>query len=202
LKVLSNAEVKQWFAGFPQGSEYVRSVDTELFFAHSEANCVDVGYPVKVEQFPFLARYLATVGYGPLDFRGAVIWITEWGVWNPLDESPGYRIVEAMCAAAGQPTSFEAGSAFRFRADELDQAIGMLLQPMIFGWDAYYYPSWSYGQDQFFQHVSHDSFATIVTRTKDFYAKVLGELAEIAINAEPGRDLQVRRFCRDTDAHA
>jgi hypothetical protein len=196
LKVLTKAEVKQWFAAFPCGGEFARYDGSELFFAHPEANCIDVEYPPKVEQVPFLARYLATIGYEPVDFRGAAIWVTGWGVWNPLDESPGYRIVEAMCSAAGQPMSFEAGAGYQFRADELEQAIGLLLQPMIFGWDANYYPSWSYGQDQFFLHVSHDSFVTVVTRTKEFYDRVLAHLRELDLDAKPGHELRVRRFCR------
>ena len=31
----------------------------------------------------------------------------EWGVWNSRDEAIGYRIVESMHRAAGQPKAFE-----------------------------------------------------------------------------------------------
>jgi len=196
LKVLTKAELKQWFAAFPRGGEFAQYDGSELFFAHPEANCIDVEYPPKVERIPFLARYLATVGYDSVDFRGAMIWLSDWGVWDPLDESPGYRIVEAMCTAAGQPTSFEAAGGYHFRADELDQAIGMLLQPMIFGWDAHYYPRWSYGQDQFFLHVSHDSNVTVVTRTKEFHDRILDLLQKLELDAKPGHELRVQRFCR------
>ena len=72
----------------------------------------------------------------------------------------------------------------------------MLLQPMIFGWDAIYLPRWSYGTDQFFLHVSHDSFVSIVTRTKEFYDKVFGLLQEIDLNPQAGHELRTRRFCR------
>jgi len=40
-----------------------------------------------------------------------------------------------MNRSGGQPTSFEAAPGHLFRADELTDAIAMLLQPMIFGWD-------------------------------------------------------------------
>ena len=196
MRVLTKAELKQWFAAFPRGGEFAQYDGSELFFAHPEANCIDVEYPPKVERIPFLARYLATVGYDSVDFRGAMIWLSDWGVWDPLDESPGYRIVEAMCTAAGQPTSFEAAGGYHFRADELDQAIGMLLQPMIFGWDAHYYPRWSYGQDQFFLHVSHDSNVTVVTRTKEFHDRILDLLQKLELDAKPGHELRVQRFCR------
>jgi hypothetical protein len=125
-----------------------------------------------------------------------MVWFTYWGVWNPLDEAPGCRVVEALCTAVGQPVSFEAGAGYRFRADELEEAVGMLSQPMIIGWDANFYPSWSYGHDQFFLHVSHDSFVTAVTRTQEFYEKSLALLNEFDLDAKPGHELQVRRFCK------
>lgn len=197
MKVLNLTGVTEWFASVPdRGSEDVHEDAGELFFAHPEANCVDVEYPSKVEQLPFLARFLATVGYESQDFRGAILWFTGWGVWNPLDEGPGYRIVEAIRAAAGQPMSFEAAPGHHFRAGELDQAVGMLLQPMIFGWDAYYFPVWSYGYDEFFLHVSHDSYVTVVTRTKEFYEKAFGLLKETGLNPRPGDEAHAARFCR------
>lgn len=196
MKVLSNAEVEKWFSTFPKNDEYVHCDERGLFFTHPEANCIDIEYPPKVERLPFLARYLSAIGYEIGDFSGAMIWFTEWGVWNDLDEGPGYRIVEAIRAAAGQPMSFEAAAGQRFRADELDQAIGLLLQPMVFGWDAVYYPNWSYGTGQFFLHVSHDSFVSVVTRTKEFYERVFAQLKELNLNPMPGHEPRVHRFCR------
>ena len=61
-------------------------------------------------------------------------------MWNLTDEAIGYRIVESMHRAAGQTQSFEAGPGHQYRADELSDSVGMLMQPMIFGWDGYYMP--------------------------------------------------------------
>ena len=91
-----------------------------------------------------------------------------------------------MHTAAGQPKSFEAGPGHHFRGDELNEAIGLLLQPMVFGWDANYVPRWSYGPDQFFLHVSHDSFVTVVTRTNEFYDKTFDIL--MGDQVEPRRN--------------
>jgi hypothetical protein len=139
---------------------------------------------------------LATQGYDSKDFEGALVWFTEWDVWNRLEEGIGYRIIEAMHRSNGQLNSFEVGPGHLFRADELMEATGMLLQPMIFGWDAVYLPRWSYGTDQFFLHVSHDSFVSVVTRTKEFYDKVFAQLKEVDINAAAGHEMRIRRFCR------
>jgi hypothetical protein len=117
-------------------------------------------------------------------------------VWNYLEEGIGYRIVEAIHSAAGQPTSFENGPAHNFRGDELNEAIGLLLQPMVFGWDANCVPRWSYGPDQFFLHVSHDSFVTVVTRTKEYFDKTLEILTRLDFNPTEARKTYSQRFCR------
>lgn len=199
MRVLSAEEVADWLQGFENlgtPTDYVHADKAGLFFTHPEASCIDLEYPPKLEQLPFFAHLLATIGYEDQHFDGALLWFREWGVWNSFDEGIGYRIVERMNAAAGQPKSFEAAPGHRFRADELPDAIGMLLQPIVFGWDCYYLPSWSYGTGQFFLHVSHDSFVSIVTRTKLFYESVFEQLEKLDLNPKPGHDMQIRRFCR------
>jgi hypothetical protein len=101
-----------------------------------------------------------------------------------------------MNRSAGQPVCFEAAPGHLFRSDELTDAIAMLLQPMIFGWDAYYLPRWSYGTGELFMHISHDSFVSIVTRTSAFHEKVFGLLKELGLNPQAGHDLRKNRFCR------
>jgi hypothetical protein len=196
LRVLTAAEVEEWFQPWPrEKSEYAHYDGSDLFYSDPEANCIDLEYPNKVERMAYFARLLATIGYQDVDFRGALLWFTQWDVWNPQDEGIGYRIVEAMHRAAGQPISFEAGPGHLFRADELHDATAMLLQPMIIGWDAFYLPNWSYGTGQFFLHISHDSFVSIVTRTRKFYDRAFGVLENVELNPKPGHDNQVRRFC-------
>lgn len=196
MQVLSKAEVHNWFSAFPKSTDYVRCDERELFFAHPEANCIDLEYPPKLERLPFFARFLATVGYDPKDFEGAVLWFTAWHVWNSADEGVGYHVVEAMNRSGGQPTSFEVSSGHLFRADELTDAIAMLLQPMIFGWDAYYLPRWSYGTGEFFLHVSRDSFVSTITRTTAFHEKIFELLKELDFRPQVGHELRKNRFCR------
>jgi hypothetical protein len=200
LKVLSSAEVVEWLSWFEQfpdrSNDYPHSDGKDLYFTHPEASCIDLEYPVKLEKLPFFARFLSTVGYEDRDFEGALLWFTAWGVWNLREEAVGYRIVEAMHRAAGQPQSFEIAPGHLFRGDELQDAVAMLLQPMVFGFDAYYLPKWSYGTGQFFLHVSHDSFVSVVTRTKEFHDRVFGSLQELDLNPRAGHEMRARRFCR------
>ncbi len=199
MKVLTSGEIAEWFEifkTFGEQNDYVHCDDRGLFYTHPEAACIDLEYPKKLEQLSFFAHYVATIGYEDKDFQGALIWLTEWGVWNEFDEGVGYRIIKRMNSAAGQPMSFEAAPGHRFRTDELPDAIGMLLQPMIFGWDCYYIPRWSYGTGEFFLHVSHDSFVSVVTRTRAFCDQIFKQLEERNLNPKPGHEMRTNRFCR------
>ena len=197
MQVLTEAEIVERLAAFGKfGAERVQCDGQGLFYSHAEAGCINLEYPPKLERLPFFARLLATLGYDDSHFMGASLWLTTWGVWNPHDEAAGCRIIEAMNRAAGQPKSFEVAPGHAFRADELIDAVGMLLQPMIFGWDAYYLPQWSFGVEELFLHVSHDGFVTVVTRTTDFYERVFRILEELDLKPQRGFEQQRDRFCR------
>jgi hypothetical protein len=190
MKVLSDAEAKEilvWSSG--DISRDIQLNGKCPVFSHPEASRINIEYPSKVESLPFFAHSLATLCYGSEHFEGALLWFTEWGVWNSRDEGVGYRVVEAMHTAAGQPKSFEAAPGHLFRADELNEAVGMLLQPMIFGWDAIFVPRWSYGgTTEFLLRVSHDSFVTLITRTEEFRRKASDHLRALKILNDPPID--------------
>ncbi len=197
MRVLSKSEIYETFSVIAKvGKDNVQCDKRGLFFVHPEANCIDLEYPTKLERLPFFARLLAALGYDDVNFSDCFLWFTDWGVWNPRDESIGYRTIEAMNRAAGQPLAFEAAEGHHFRADELTDAIAMLMQAMVFSWDAYYLPRWSFGYEEFFLFVSHDSFVSVVTRTKEFYDKAFGILQELDLQPRQGHDLHRERFCR------
>lgn len=54
-------------------SDYVHGDKDGLFFTHPEASCIGLEYPAKLEQFPFFARYVASVGYEEQHFDGAML---------------------------------------------------------------------------------------------------------------------------------
>jgi hypothetical protein len=196
MMVQTSSQVKDSFRRFPRNSEYVHCDDEGLFFTNPESTCIELKYPSTLERLPFFASLLAQIGYEPQDFQGSLIWIKQWGIWNLADEGVGYEIVEQMHTAAGQPQSFEVGTGHSFRADEFHKSVGMLLQPMIFGWDAYYLGCWSYGTDQFFLHVSHDSYVSLVTRTHEFHQKVFAILEGLKLGPQPATGPSLQRFCR------
>jgi hypothetical protein len=198
MQVLTSVEVAEWFKGFDDfkpESDYVHADEDGLFFTNPEASCIDLEYPAKLERFPFFARCIATIGYEEQHFDGALLWLHHWGVWTLFNEGIGCRIVERMNAGAGQPKSFEVARGHRFRADELPDAIGMLMQPMIFAWDSFYLPIWSYGTGDFFLHISHHSIVSVVTRTSAFHGRVFRQLQELDLNPRLANDDRVKRFC-------
>jgi len=197
MRALGPEEVTKWFKAFDNlenPDDYVHADSDGLYYTNPEAACILLGYPAKLEQLPFFSHSVATIGYEDKHFDGALIWVQHWGVWN--DEGIGYRILEKMNAAAGQPSSFELTPGHQFRADELVDAIGMLMQPMIFAWDSYYLPSWAYGTGQFFLHISHHSHVTIVTRTKAFHDQIFQQLQEVKLSPIAASESQASRFCR------
>jgi hypothetical protein len=108
LQVLNKAELGDWFAKLANKDSQSIQYDMDgPFFEGDEASCIQIQYPQKLERLPFLARTLATINYESKDFAGALIWFTEWGVWNYSDEGVGYRIVEAI--HRGEPTTFVRG---------------------------------------------------------------------------------------------
>jgi len=66
---------------------------------------------------------------------------------------------------------------------------------MIFAWDSFYLPIWSYGTGDFFLHISHHSIVSVVTRTSAFHGRVFRQLQELDLNPRLANDDRVKRFC-------
>jgi hypothetical protein len=178
MRVITAAEDVGKFYRELKDPDRLQCNERGFFFSDPEASSITLQYPSKLDELPWFARFVARLGHDDLDFSGAILWITESGVWNEREEGIGYRLVEGLSRAAGQPTSFEATAAYRFRGDELIEAIGMMMQPMIFSWDAYFVPLYDYAGEECFLKISHDSYVRVETRTKAFHDRVLKDLQE------------------------
>jgi hypothetical protein len=74
MKVLTSGEVAEWFETFKNigdKGDYVRGDDRGPFYTHTEAACIDLEYPQKLERLSYFARYIATIGYEDRDFTAA-----------------------------------------------------------------------------------------------------------------------------------
>jgi hypothetical protein len=145
----------------------------ELRFADVDAVFLTVNLRVKEpHQLVYLARLIAALGYEEIHFRGAYLWITTWGVWNPQQEAIAFKTLEQFRRSFGENRPLQAAPGNYFRHDEFIESVCCLLQPIIIGWDAYYVPWWAYGRLEYCVFVSHDSFVEIHVRTKEMHDKI------------------------------
>ncbi len=200
MKVLTAKMVTEsldWYKD--KGDDYVKYDGKHLHYTHPEAARFTVDFPEKIERLPFLAHCLSTLGYDVRHFGGAEIWFTDTGIWDMYLEGIGYQILEAINTAAGQPMSFGEACGYDFRADELVKTLGVLIQPMVFGWDAYYLPR---GCSEYFLQVSHHSCVDVHTRTKQFHDEAIKELVGCEFDLLASRDQMISRYLSKSDLSA
>lgn len=139
-------------------------------FADAEAAILTIPFPKIFTALPHVSNFLATLGYETRHFNGALLWMSQYGIWDEQLEGIGYHLIETLCAGSGQVSAFENTGGYEFRADELLKATGFLMQPILFGWDAYYFPSWSWGGcSEYFLEISHDEVIRIHTKSRAYH---------------------------------
>lgn len=121
---------------------------------------------------------------------GALLWLTLWTIGSPQLEKIGWKLLEKMRLAFGEPRPIGVAPGHWFRSDEFVELNAFLLPCFIFAWDAYLAPS---GQ-AYFVHISHDEYRTVVVKTTAVYDKLFKELQPLAPQA--GHEGSVARFCR------
>ncbi len=201
MKVLTRemlAESLEWYN--KMGEDYVKIDGDRLCYSHPEAAQFTVMLPDRIEQLPFFVRNLGLLGYEQVHYAGATIWLTDVGIWDEFLEGIGYQILESMNYGVGQPLSFCNTKGYSFRADELVKALGLLIQPMVFGWDAYYLPRWNWGGcSEYFLKVSHHSCVDVHTKTKQFHDVAIRELAAAKFQLYAGPDGRMSRYITKSD---
>jgi hypothetical protein len=148
----------------------LRCEPRRLSFAETGTKTITVDLRGKEpHQLVHLARLVANLGYEETDFRGAHLWLTTWGVWNPQVEAIGFKMLEQFRRGYGENRSLESAPGHLFRDDEFTEAVCCLLPPVMVGWDGYYVPHWAYGRLDYFVSFSHDSFLDVHFRTEEMY---------------------------------
>lgn len=192
MEVLTAEMIAKSFEGSAKLDDtYVKYDDGRLHYTHPEAAQFTIRFPKSVEQLPYFVHRISLLGYGQQYFMGAQIWFTDTGIWNEFQEGIGYQILESVNTAAGQPMSFCKAVGYDFRADELVKALGVLIQPMVFGWDAYYLPR---GYYEYFLQISHHACVDVHTMSKDFHDKVIKELVASKLDFYVHPDKSISRY--------
>lgn len=186
MVAVTHGEISTSLAAFRE----LRYEGQRLYFAEPGVKTIRIDLRVKEpHHLVALARSVAHLGHEEADFRGAHLWLTTWGVWDPQVEAIGRETLQQFRRGQGENRSLELAPGHIFGHDEFTEAVCCLLQPMIVGWDAYYVPRWAFGDLDYFVAVSHDAFLDIEVRTQEMHERALTTLGSYAwteglLNAE------------------
>ena len=162
MRVVTDAEMHECLSHFTE----LRVEPKAVAFHNPQSKIINVDLRVaEPHQLLWLARLAASLTEPEKDFRGAYLWITQWGVWDPNVEAVGFNTLERYRQGFGENRSLTTAAGHVFRHDEFLSSVPCLVQPMLVGWDAYYIPHTAAGDFEYFLFVSHDSFLEIHTRT-------------------------------------
>jgi hypothetical protein len=156
-----------------------------------ESDCIQVKFPETPRRAAYFARMLSTLNLeGEEYFEGGLLWLTLWTIGSPQLEKVGWNLVEKMRLAFGETRPIGVAPGHWFRSDEFVELNAFLLPCFLFGWDAIFFPS---GQD-YFVHISHDEYWTVVAKTKAIYDSLFQQLHPLA--PEKAHPNIVACFCR------
>jgi hypothetical protein len=180
----------QWATGL--------QIDTDgrdLYYDSAESNCVELKFPETPFKVSYFTRVLSLLNIAAEQlFGGAVLWITFCDIGSPQLVKTGWKIMEKMRAGFGENRELRAAPGHAFRSDEFVELNAFLVPCFIFGWDAYLLPA---GED-YFVHISHDEFCTVVAKTTAVHAELLKELEPL--HPLPASEAVLAKFCRDNKA--
>jgi hypothetical protein len=157
MRALTNHEVVAWVASQPD----LVVDERELRFPPSDVEPLHFHFPMKEGQLLYFARLLASLHHDETTFAGALLWITQTGVWGKFVEDIGHRTMRLLRAGGSQNVLRE-NPAQLFGEHELLDAVIFLLQPILVGWDAYYYPIFKDARSDFLVKISHDAYADVM----------------------------------------
>lgn len=166
MKALTKEQVQSWC----KARSVAVTSDDYLYFPESR-RCIAIELPEKPYKLVALANTLLPYSEAA-PFRGALLWIRQWGVWNELVERAGFRVMEMMRRVNGDTKRPEEAPGYLFEAQELvDLEVG-LIQPLLIGWDAFMVPE----SGDYIVATSHDETTCVLARTPQVHQGMLAEL--------------------------
>jgi len=131
-----------------------------LSYGTESPKCLILSVPSKASRAIAMAGSLFPT-WVPDEFRGALLWLREWGIWDEHTETTGLTALEQLRKAAGEERSLGDAPGELFDANELWKMHAHFVQPLCFGWDAFLIPD----QADYFVFLSHDEIICVVART-------------------------------------
>ena len=118
MLVTTNEEMVSSLAAFQE----LRCEGRRVSFVEPGVKTIKVDLRVKEpHEHVYLARLVAHLGYEEIDFRGAHLWLTTWGVWNPQVEVIGRKTLEQFRRGQGENRPLESAPGHIFRDDEFTE---------------------------------------------------------------------------------
>jgi hypothetical protein len=166
MKALTREQAQSWC----QRKSVIVNSEGYLYFSQNRL-CIAVDLPEKPYQVVALANHLLPYS-SSVPFKGALLWIRQWGVWNELVERAGFRVMEVMRRVNGETRSMEEAPGYLFDEQELIDLQVCLIQPLLVGWDAFLIPE----SGDCVVATSHDGTTSILSRTPQIHERILAEL--------------------------
>ena len=189
MTALTDVEIRDFIAK-NEWSTGIKVDGRNLHYDDPESNVLYLKFPETPLRATFFSRVVAMLGIEDEGmFYGALLWITLADIGSPQLEKAGWAMVEMMRRGFGENRPLEAAPGHWFRDGSVVELAAFIVPCFVFGWDAYIVPS---GAD-FFVHISHDEYWTVVTRNVEAYDAALNQLKKIG--PEEGHQGLLRQFC-------
>jgi hypothetical protein len=152
LQALTNDQARAWC----EREGFRVSTNRYISYSSNTHHGLTLNLDTKPSRIIALANYLVPDWGG--EFKGALLWFTDWGIWNDHHEETGMKIVDQLRT----PTkgSLIDMPAQLFGPNERNLMQAFFVVPLLFSWDAFLIPE---GED-YFVFVSHDEIAGIIAR--------------------------------------
>jgi len=166
MKALTREQVVSWC----ERKSVAVSKDGHPYFSESRRS-IAVELPEKPYQLVALTNALLPYS-NAVPFKGALLWVRLWGVWNEVVERVGFRVMEIMRNLHGDTAPLEQAPGYLFEEQELVDLQVCLLQPLLVGWDAFLVPE----SADYIVATSHDETTCVIARTHGVHESILTEL--------------------------
>lgn len=171
MKILNDAAALEWLED--------RALGKAMGLNHFDS--APIGWSKRIVRLPLSgdAKRLLGLAYVLLmslvpddeeeNYGGGVIGIISWDIWSEGAERVGHLVTNSLLGSGHLASRLEPPTVL-YDHGELLSAHAMLLQPMVFQWDAYYIPTAA----EYIVVISHDEFASVLSRTDATAGQLLG----------------------------
>jgi hypothetical protein len=175
MKFLTAEEATNWCR--------MRGLDVDArsqsFYSLSGSHTFSIGIQERVTDTVLLSDYLVPT-WEEVPFTGALLWITDYGIWGENSEKTGSVMIKHMRLGNGGPPTLHEKPAHLFAPGEVYETHSYLLLPILFGWDALLVPE----TGDYFVSISHHGIAEVVCRDAQIYEQLRKRLQDWTPRAE------------------